>query len=240
MTEVINNNMPALYAALAKAQGQFQPIEKNREVQIQMYDKQTRAPKGSYKFRYADLQEVLAKTRPALAANGLALVQTIEPTSTGQALVCKLVHAEGGSIISQVPMASARDLGDPKAFGAAISYLRRYLVTAMLGVAADDDLDEDGQEAGALDGGNAQAGKGAVQMPQRRAAVQQQPREDQARTVQPINSAALATSGEFAYLEKKIAAAGIDWARAHEMAGIEFVPDTQLTKAAFAAIKAVL
>lgn len=233
MTEAINNNMPALYAALAKAQGQFQPIEKNREVRIQM------KTGGAYNFRYADLQEVLAKTRQALAANGLALVQTIEPTSTGQALVCKLVHAEGGSIISQVPMASARDLGDPKAFGAAISYLRRYLVTAMLGVAADDDLDEDGQEAGALDG-QAQAGKGAVQMPQRRAAGQQQPREDQARTMQPIDNSGFATAGEFAYLEKKIAAAGIDWARAHELAGIEFVPDTQLTKAAFAAIKAVL
>lgn len=234
MTEATNNR-PALYAALAKAQGQFQPIEKNREVRIQMKSG------GSYNFRYADLQEVLAKTRPALAANGLALVQTIEQADTGIKLVCALVHAEGGIITSQVPMASARDLGDPKAFGAAISYLRRYLVTAILGVAADDDLDEDGQEAGAFAGTQAApTGKAAVQMPQRRTANQEQPRADQARTVQPIENAALATAGEFAYLEKKIATAGIDWARAHELAGIEFVPDTQLTKAAFAAIKAVL
>lgn len=130
----------ALYAALAKAQGAFQPIVKNRNVVITM--KQG----GSYKFRYADLEEINAKTRPALSANGLALIQTVEHGQQGPLLVCRLMHAQGGMIASEVSMPGARDLGDPKAFGAAITYLRRYMVTAMLGVAADDDLDEDGQE----------------------------------------------------------------------------------------------
>lgn len=130
----------ALYAALAKAQGQFQPIVKNRDVVIAMKSG------GSYRFRYADLEEITAKTRPALSANGLALVQTVEHGQQGPLLVCRLMHAQGGMMASEVTMPTARDLGDPKAFGAAITYLRRYMVTAMLGVAADDDLDEDGQE----------------------------------------------------------------------------------------------
>jgi hypothetical protein len=130
----------ALYAALAKAQGQFQPIVKNRDVVIAMKSG------GSYRFRYADLEEITAKTRPALSQNGLALVQTVEHGQQGPLLVCRLMHAQGGMMASEVTMPTARDLGDPKAFGAAITYLRRYMVTAMLGVAADDDLDEDGQE----------------------------------------------------------------------------------------------
>lgn len=132
----------ALYAALAKAQGAFQPIVKNRNVVITM------KTGGSYKFRYADLEEITAKTRPALSANGLALIQTVEHGQQGPLLVCRLMHAQGGMIASEVSMPSARDLGDPKTFGAAITYLRRYMVTAMLGVAADDDLDEDGHGAG--------------------------------------------------------------------------------------------
>ena len=132
--------MAALYSALAAAQGAFKPIEKNRTVEIKPRDK------ASYKFRYADLEEVLTKTRPALSANNLALIQRVEHHQSGPLLICCLVHAAGGMLTSEVQIQSARELLDPKAFGAAITYHRRYLVTAMLGVAADDDLDEDGQE----------------------------------------------------------------------------------------------
>lgn len=137
------NPMAKLYAALAKAQGQFLAIEKNRAVEIAM------KTGGRYKFRYADLEEILTKTRPALSSNGLALIQRVVQTESGPILQCSLMHADGGLISSEVQIPGARELADPKAFGAAITYHRRYLVTAMLGVAADDDLDEDGQEIGA-------------------------------------------------------------------------------------------
>lgn len=142
MNETVNP-MAKLYAALAKAQGQFLAIEKNRAVEISM------KTGGRYKFRYADLEEILTKTRPALSSNGLALIQRVVQTEAGPILECSLMHADGGVITSEVQIPGARELADPKAFGAAITYHRRYLVTAMLGVAADDDLDEDGQEIGA-------------------------------------------------------------------------------------------
>lgn len=130
-----------LYAALAAAQGAFKPIEKNRQVQIQMKSG------GKYNFRYADLEEILTKTRPALAANGLSLIQRMELRPEGQMLICALMHAEGGIVESTAMIPSARQLDDPKAFGASVTYFRRYMVTAILGVAADDDLDVNGQEA---------------------------------------------------------------------------------------------
>lgn len=137
-TGAIEQKAAQLYAALAKAQGQFLPIEKNRTVMI-------KSEKGSYQFRYADLEEILSKTRPALSANGLALIQRLEHNQGGPLLTCLLAHASGGVVHSEISLPSMRDMGDPKKFGAALTYLRRYMVTAILGVAADDDLDEDGQ-----------------------------------------------------------------------------------------------
>lgn len=224
------NPAAALMAALAKAQGEFKPIEKNREVTIQTKSGH------SYKFRYADLEEIFTKTRPALSANGLSLIQTVEHGQNGQMLTCKLMHSGGGIITSEVLIPSAREFGgDPKAFGAAITYFRRYMVTAMLGVAADDDLDADGQEADqhqpvAHPGGQ----KPAVAQPQRRAPAQAQPQAD-------TGASPAATQGEVAYITKKIEGAGLTIAQAREQAGIA-AGDTLdgITKADFAALKGAL
>ena len=58
-----NDSKADLYAALVKAQGEFQPIVKNRDGQS-----------GHRTFKYADLDELIQKTRPALVANGLAVM----------------------------------------------------------------------------------------------------------------------------------------------------------------------
>lgn len=222
------NPMAALYAALAKAQGAFQPIVKNRDVEITMKSG------GRYRFRYADLEEILTKTRPALSANGLAIIQRVEGTNNGPLLVCCLVHAAGGVLTSDVPMPSARELGDPKSFGAAITYLRRYLVTAMLGVAADDDLDEDGQEMGEP----RTISKPPVAQPQRR----ERPAPEAAA---PAPSPAAgdntpASQGEQAYILKKIEAKGWNRAQAYAAAGLAFDEGLEMTRAEFIAIKAVV
>lgn len=130
----------ALYGALALAQGEFKPIAKNRTVKIQ-------SAKGSYTFRYADLEAIMTATRPALAKNGLALVQTLESVQDGGTLlITQLVHKDGGRIMSEVKL-PRYDNGDPKSFGGLVTYYRRYAACPMLGVSADDDLDENGEPA---------------------------------------------------------------------------------------------
>lgn len=227
MTETQTDIGPAasLYGALAKAQGAFQPIVKNREVEITM------KTGGRYKFRYADLEEILTKTRPALSANGLALIQTVEHGQQGPLLVCRLMHAQGGMMSSEVAMPGVRDLGDPKSFGAAITYLRRYMVTAMLGVAADDDLDEDGQ---GIDDTPTTGRKPTVAAPQRRAEAPAQPATPEA------GDKTACSQGELAWLSKKLEAKGWTMALAFEAAGITYDEGSAVTKADFAAIKGVL
>ena len=56
--------------ALANAQGEFPEIVKDREVTVRLKDKQGNAA-GSYKFKYATLDAILAGIRPALSKFGL-------------------------------------------------------------------------------------------------------------------------------------------------------------------------
>ena len=119
--------------AFAKAQGGFQPIEKNRSVTI-------RPREGApYHFKFADMQEIHAKTRPALAANGLSTSFLQDHDGEGVWLVLLLGHAEGFERKSVVFCKYGADI---KQFGGLLSYQRRYMLQAMLDVAADDDLDD--------------------------------------------------------------------------------------------------
>jgi len=228
-----HNASAALMAALAKAQGEFSAIEKNREVTI------TTKSGYSYKFRYADLEEIITKTRPALASNGLSMIQTVEHGQQGPLLTCRLMHAGGGIITSEVLIPSAREMaGDPKAFGAAITYFRRYMVTAMLGVAADDDLDADGQESNAAPQDKA-GQKPAVTQPQRRQTQEKEHKPEA--TATSTETDAPATTGEIAYLGKKLKDKGMTVSQAREAAGLD-KGDTLdgLSKTGFNAIKAAL
>lgn len=137
--------MSALYNALAAAQGEFGAILKNRNVKIQMKSG------GAYNFRYADLEEITAKTRPALSKHGLATTQIINPSTiarsggSGLSVFTTLMHKDGASLVSEIEIPGYSN--ELKLLGAAISYLRRYAKSSLLDVAADDDLDESSQQA---------------------------------------------------------------------------------------------
>ncbi len=212
----------SLFAALAAAQGDFQPIEKNREVAI-------RSDKGSYAFRYADLEQILSKTRPALTKNGLALFQVLGTKGDDATLRCELVHSAGGRLVSELTIPGPTSVRDPKQFGAQVTYFRRYMVTSLLGVAADDDLDDDGHEATPP---QAAGSKPQVAQPQRK----------QQQAAKPAATAAgQATAGEIAYITKKITGAGLTISQAREHAGLDAGDTLEgLSKDGFVALKDVL
>lgn len=134
--------LAALYGALASAQGEFGTIVKNRNVTIEIKHPDTKVKIGSYVFKYADLEEVTAKTRPALSKFGLGIIQPITFSAAygGTSIYTQLFHKDGGMIISELNLPIGHK--DIKNLGANISYLRRYAKTALLDLAADDDADE--------------------------------------------------------------------------------------------------
>lgn len=95
-----------------------------------------------FKSKYADLAEILNTVRPVFSANSIAIVQT--PTfESGVASVETMLCHESGEFISSV-CSSPVSKQDAQGIGSAITYLRRYSLAAMCGIAQEDD---DGQNA---------------------------------------------------------------------------------------------
>ncbi len=96
---------------------------------------------GSY--RYADLPTVLDVVRPALTANGFAVMQFPCELEGEPALTTVLIHTSGEWIETTVKIRPADNR--PQAIGSAQTYARRYALLALCGIAADDD--DDGRAA---------------------------------------------------------------------------------------------
>jgi len=117
--------MKNLIPALIKARLAFKSIAKDRT-------------NPHYKTKYATLDSVLDAVTEPLAANGLAIVQTVNPVAEQPILTTHLYHESGESIESNYPLPA---IADPQKLGAAITYARRYALCAILSVTADEDDD---------------------------------------------------------------------------------------------------
>ncbi len=124
--------------ALAKAQGEFESVIKAGTAKI-------KSDKGDYAYRYADLASVIAATRPALAANGIAVVCAAETVERGVEVSTRLIHASG-EWIESARLWMACD-ARPQNVGSAITYARRYQLLALLGLAPEDDDAATAQES---------------------------------------------------------------------------------------------
>lgn len=93
-----------------------------------------------FKSKYVALDGLLDAVRPVLAANGLSFIQS--PVSNGQDMgVATLLMHESGEWIESDPFMLHAVKNDPQSGGSAITYARRYSLSAVLGVAWDDDDD---------------------------------------------------------------------------------------------------
>jgi hypothetical protein len=128
--------------ALAKAQGAFHPLVRNCEGKV-TYEGKDGKPGGSYVFAYADLSAVVDATKDALAANELAIVNIVN--AKAGTLRVALIHSSNEWIASDFLIPSPTQVG-PQRFGTALTYLKRYGLSGLLGVAADDDDDANSAE----------------------------------------------------------------------------------------------
>lgn len=125
--------------ALAKAQAEFRPIRFDSQAQLG----------GGRNYRYASIAAILDGVRPILNKHGILLSQ--EPSqSDGVVSVTTRLSLGEQSISSTLSAPMSR--GGFHELGSAITYLRRYGLASMLGVAAEED--EDGHAAQSTAGGS--------------------------------------------------------------------------------------
>jgi ERF superfamily len=132
---------PATLAeALLALQSDLPTVAKRQTARVE-------SQKGGYSYKYAGLQAVTAAILPRL--NALGLVFTARPTLVDgrPVLTAELWHAPTGErLTAEYPLTVAAN-APAQAIGSAISYGRRYCLTAMVGVVAEDD--DDGRAASA-------------------------------------------------------------------------------------------
>ena len=121
-----SDSIGALAAALSKAQADITGALKD-------------SSNPFFKSKYADLASCWDACRKQLAANNLAVIQTVyvhwERNET--VLATTLAHSSGEWIRSDLPI-RAKDTS-PQAQGSAITYARRYALAAIVGLAQIDD-----------------------------------------------------------------------------------------------------
>jgi hypothetical protein len=119
-----------LFAALAKAQGQFEMADRAGENDA--------FRRGGKVATYATLASALEATKEGRTANGLALVQ-IPSNGAGNniSVTTILGHSSGQWLESTFSVAPLKF--DAQGAGSVVTYLRRYAAMAILGIAPEDD-----------------------------------------------------------------------------------------------------
>ncbi len=148
-----SESLDKLGAALAAASAAMPAIGKDRAATIP-----TKAG-GSFSYRYADLADVLSAVRPALAAQGLSILQSARAEEGALLVATRILHASGQWVEADGPGVSLAGL-DARGVGSAMTYARRYSLVAALGIAPDDDDDGAAAVSGRSNGRPANRGAG--------------------------------------------------------------------------------
>jgi hypothetical protein len=117
--------MKEIFAALAKAQGQFEAAFKSSQ-------------NPQFRSKYAALDACVDAVRPALNSNGIFLTQTIETVENGVVIETVFAH-ESGEIYVGGKLFMPVSKQDAQGYGSAISYGRRYSLLTACGVAPEED-----------------------------------------------------------------------------------------------------
>lgn len=121
-----SESIAELAKALAKAQGEMEAAKKD-------------SANPFFNSHYADLASVRDAIREPFAKNGLAVAQIPASVATDGTvrLSTMLMHASGEWIAGDLTMKAIKN--DPQAIGSCLTYARRYALSAITGVATEDD-----------------------------------------------------------------------------------------------------
>jgi hypothetical protein len=124
--------MKNLFKALAAFQQEVPTIHKGTQ---------------GYGYTFADLPSIFEVINPLLKKHGLGFTQLI----CGQSVKTVIFHAESGELIecaTDIPQGvQLKGQNEFQVLGSAITYIRRYALSAALGIVTDKDTDAAGEQA---------------------------------------------------------------------------------------------
>lgn len=133
MTEPVNNGT-GLLEALRAVQAEAPTLPKDKT-------------NPHFKSKYTGLDTIVEKVAPLLAENGLVWSTLPGGTHDAPTLAYRLAHARTGEVLEGV-MPLLLDKTTAQGFGSALTYARRYALTSVLNLVADEDDDGNAAAAG--------------------------------------------------------------------------------------------
>lgn len=124
-----SESIKSISVAIGGFQSELPVISLDREVSVKTKSGAT------YKFKYATIKHIMDKIRPLLTKYKLSFCQSLEADGS---VVTILMHDSGEFITSTLLI---KGEATPQGIGSAITYAKRYSITSMLGIIADDDDD---------------------------------------------------------------------------------------------------
>lgn len=125
-----SSEIAELAKALSKCQGEIRGAIKDKKNPF-------------FKSSYADLSSVWKACRDPLTNNGLSIIQCFETENDKQYIITKLMHESGQWISSCLALPHCKDV---QSLGSAISYCKRYALSAIVGVYSIEE-DDDAEDA---------------------------------------------------------------------------------------------
>ncbi len=122
----------------------------NLSASLSLFQGEVANPKNTainpfYKSKYSPLHEVLNTVKPILSKHGLSVIQDVSGDAKNVNIVTLLTHASGEWIESS-QLVLTPEKNTPQGIGSAITYGRRYALSAVLGLASEEDCDANEDE----------------------------------------------------------------------------------------------
>lgn len=137
---IFSEKNTSIAPALAKSWGAMETPKHNATVKV------TTKNGGSYSFDYTDLNGIFEAARKVFKENGITIVQNSYTEAAPNGLLAcvetMFLH-ESGEWVKSLPLKFPAATG-MQDFGGQITYMKRYSLSAMLGIATEKDDDANG------------------------------------------------------------------------------------------------
>jgi hypothetical protein len=124
MAELVTKGETGLVIkAMIALQAELEPVKKNAK---------------SHHGDFANLEAVMRALQPLLEKHKLAIIQMPVGSSGSCSLRTRIIHEDSSEVSSEITIPLQR-ANDPQAYGAAMTYGRRYALLCMFGMVTEDD-----------------------------------------------------------------------------------------------------
>ena len=124
-----SESIKTLTESLIKAQSEFTTLPKDKK---------------GYGYNYTDLDTVISAVRPILAKYSLGFIQALTTLESGKPGITTRLISVGGEFLEDtipLPEITVGKTNAAQNMGAAITYMKRYALCAILGISSDEDTD---------------------------------------------------------------------------------------------------